>query len=201
MSLASQGTEILPLDDCFIQIGGDIQNRIFMYTLPDISDSHDATYGEETGIGRSMPIKTFGSGGNRSISWTATFIANDETMLRRNLYNLRLLQAATYPRDNAGGIQWPYAPPPICYLRCGDLLSNESDSNGNPLLNDNFRGEPFNQSTLCTVLKSCSVKFPKDVPWSDFGYIPYKFEVSLTFDVVYNTEDLPGAERILRYGR
>lgn len=202
MSLASKGLELQALRDCYIRIGsGPNSEKILMWMLPDISDSHDASYGEETGIGRSLPIKTFGSGGNRVISWTATFIANTRDMLELNLRSLRLLQSATYPRDNSG-LELPYAPPTLCFLRCGELLANQVDSNGNPILNYYLpqNPEPGAIQEICTVLKSCSVKFPKDVPWSDFGYIPYKFDVSLTFEVVYPTDNLPGQERIALYG-
>ena len=199
MSLASLGVELQALRDCYIQVGSDSANRILMYTLPDISDSHEASYGEETGIGRSMPVKTFGSGTNRVISWTAVFVANDKDMLIRNLKSLRLLQSATYPRDYSG-VELPYAPPTLCYLRCGDLLANQADSNGNIIVNNYYTNTPRASQELCSVLKSCSVKFPKDVPWSDLGYIPYKFEVSLTFDIVYATDNLTGQERIAQFG-
>lgn len=199
MSLASQGIELQPLYDCYIRVGSSISNKIQMYTLPDISDSHEASYGEETGIGRSMPVKTFGSGTNRTISWNVTFVANSREMLEANLKHLRLLQAATYPRDNAG-VEFPYAPPPLCYIRCGDLLANGVDEYNDPIINNYFTNVPRASQELCVICKSCSVKFPKDVPWSDLGYIPYKFDVSLAFEVVYATDNLPGAERIASYG-
>ena len=44
MSLASLGVELQALRDCYIQVGSDSANRILMYTLPDISDSHEASY-------------------------------------------------------------------------------------------------------------------------------------------------------------
>jgi hypothetical protein len=178
-----QGYLLAPIQDCYIRVG---TYYILMYTLPDIQDSHTSSFAEENGIGRSMPIKIFGQGGNREITWKATFVADSEYATARNLYYLRLLQACTYPReDNTMG--FPYTPPPLVYLRCGRLLSD--------------KGSPVNPSgELCTVLKSCSVAWPKDVPWQDVSLIPYKFDVSLSFDVVYSTVDMPGSERIFQWG-
>ena len=79
-------------------------------------------------------------------------------------------------------------------------MANQADSNGNIIVNNYYTNTPRASQELCSVLKSCSVKFPKDVPWSDLGYIPYKFEVSLTFDIVYATDNLPGQERIAQFG-
>jgi len=185
MAIATQdqGYLLKPIPDCYIRVG---TYYIYMYVLPDITDSHSASFGEETGIGRSMPIKTFGQGGNREISWKITLLADSEYATARNLYYLRLLQACTYPREE-NTMGFPYTPPPLVHLRCGRLLTDR----GNPL---NPAGE------LCSVLKSCSVSWPKDVPWQDGSLIPYRFEVNCNFDIVYSTVDMPGAERIFQWG-
>jgi hypothetical protein len=69
--------------------------------------------------------------------------------------------------------------PKILKIKCGRLLGDYE---------------------LCVILKSISVNWPVDVPWSSFGYIPYKFEAALSFEVVYNSADLPGQSRILKLG-
>ena len=73
MAIATQdqGYLLKPIPDCYIRVG---TYYISMYVLPDISDSHSASFGEENGIGRSMPIKTFGQGGNREIQWKITML-------------------------------------------------------------------------------------------------------------------------------
>jgi hypothetical protein len=175
MSLATTNTgQLLYLQDCYISIGG---VRIFMNNLPELSDQHDASYASETGVGRSMPTKTFSNSGDRKISWTAHFIAENEAKLLDNLRALRLIEAATYPRSLVSNL--PYLPPPICKIKCGRLLGDYE---------------------LCVVLESYSVKFPNDVPWSDIGYIPYQFDVDMSFNVVYDSGNLPGAERIITFG-
>lgn len=175
MSLATTSSGILNyLTDCYISVGG---VKIFMNNLPDYSDSHDAAYATETGVGRSLPTKTFSNGGERKISWTVHFIADTEEKLELNLRAYRLLQAATYPRALVGNL--PYLPPPICKVKCGRMLGDYE---------------------LCVVIDSCNYKAPTDVPWSDNGYIPYKFDVDLNLSVVYDSANLPGAERIITLG-
>jgi hypothetical protein len=53
------------------------------------------------------------------------------------------------------------------------------------------------------ILTDYSVDFPTDQPWSYYAstlYLPYKFTLSLTFEVVYDSRQLPGADRIIRLG-
>jgi hypothetical protein len=162
------------ITDCYVDVGG---IRIVMNNLPDISDSHDAQYASENGVGRSMPTRTYSYSGDRKVGWTIHFMADTPAALQQNLQALRLLESATYPRSQAGNL--PYLPPPICKIKCGKLLGNYE---------------------LCAVLENYSVKFPTDIPWSEDGYIPYKFDVDLQFTVVYDSANLPGSERILVLG-
>ena len=46
-------------------------------------------------------------------------------------------------------------------------------------------------------MKSYSVKFDTSVPWDETNFIPYKLDVDMQFDVIYDQSDLPGAETIL----
>jgi hypothetical protein len=182
---ATNNTGILkPIDDCYIKVKVGVKTyTINMYILPDISDSKQASYSDETGIGRSAPIKVFSHGETRSISWTAHFFSATKDIATENLQNLRILEYLVYPDNNRNSI---VSPPPIARIRCGDLLSNDE---------------------LCVVLKSYTVKFPTDVAWQTFesevgtgSYMPIKFDVDMTFEVVYQTVKLPGTQRILNFG-
>jgi hypothetical protein len=175
MKATLTGGDLTTIFDCYIQIGDKI---IDMKILPDISDSKSVSYPDENAIGRSMPFKSFQNSENRSISWTAHFVVakfgDSDTILE----NLRAIESATYPRK--GNESTPYSPPPICRLKCGSLLSHEKP--------------------LCAVMKSYSVKFDTSVPWDTLNgsFLPYKLDVDMQFDVVYNQSDLPGSELILR---
>lgn len=149
--------------------------------LPDISDQKSAAYNDEPIIGRSQPLKTYSHSENRTISMTLHFIAASKDDIKKNYEDLRGIQSAVYPRDDTGGVyNAPFVPPPVCRIKCGKILGD---------------------SEICCVLKSYSVKFPTDVPWDEEDYIPWKFDVDTTWDVVYKNSDLPGAERIVGTGR
>lgn len=162
------------IENCYIKIPN--YGTIPMRILPDISDSKSAQYSDEPIIGRSMPMKTYSHSENRTINWTAYFMILKNQDAEKNLMDLRALQSVTYPRDDFE----PYAPPPICAIKCGSILGDQE---------------------LCVVLKTYSVKFPTDVAWDENLLVPYKFSVDLTWDVVYSSDDLPGNDRILRGGR
>lgn len=165
-----------PIRDCYIRVGSDI---IYMYSLPNISDSHGADYAAENGIGRSIPTQAFQHGTSRTISWDVTFIADGESKLNKNLSQLRLLQSCTYPVDSPAQASVPFLPPKILKIKCGRLLGDYE---------------------LCVILKQIQVQWPTDVPWSSFSYIPYKFNANCSFEVVYNSAELPGQSRILKIG-
>ena len=160
------------LEDCYISIGS---KTILMNILPDISDSKSASYPDENAQGRSMPFKSYRNSENRSISWTAHFIIQQEGDQDIILDYLRLIESALYPMDSAGTT---YSPPPICNIRCGKLLRKDGD--------------------LCAVMKSYSVKFDTNVPWDEISFMPYKLDVDMQFDVVYDQSMLPGSETILQ---
>jgi len=167
---------LVPIQDCYIEIEN---TKVIMKIMPDISDSKSVSYPDENAIGRSMPFKSFQNSENRSISWTAHFVMCKEEDREDIIQTLRLFEACTYPMtENTGGA--PYSPPPICKLKCGRLLSEF---------------EP-----VCAVMKSYSVKFDTSVPWDDDGYIPYKLDVDMQFEVVYNQSQLPGFEKIMSDG-
>jgi hypothetical protein len=174
MRATNSNGSLRPIPDCYIKIPGfgGQAHTIEMRVLPDISDSKSASYSDEPVIGRSTPLKTYSHSENRSINWTAYFIVCEKDDINRNYKDLRAIQSVVYPRD---WVATPFAPPPICSLKCGDILGPKE---------------------ICAILKSYSVKYPTDVPWDEKTYIPYKFSVDMTWDVVYESSNLPGQEKI-----
>lgn len=154
--------------DCYISF--DHGDQINLRILPEISDSKSVNYANENALGRTSPFSMFANGELRSIGWTCHFIIEKEEDAEENLIYLRMLQSACYPENNEGH------PPPMCYLKCGTLLSADP---------------------LCAVLKSYSVKFDTSVPWHEETMLPYKFSVDLQFDIVYNLNDIPIMSDIL----
>lgn len=168
------GGALREIENCYIEIPS--YGRLTLKSLPDISDSKSATYNDEVVIGRSSPIKTYAHSDNRTISMTLHLFVTEEEDWYTNIKILRAVESAVYPRDEKG---ISFIPPPICKIKCGALLSD----------ND-----------LCVILKSYSVKFPTDVVWHDDLYTPMKFDIDTQWDVVYNSADLPGQERIMNLG-
>ena len=192
MPQATGGTGTLNyLNNCFIKIpsGGmsscsDFNGYIYLKVLPDISDSKSAAYTPETITGRAFPFKTFSHGEERSISMTLHLVVCEQSDIKTNLCYLRALESLVYPGQ--GTSSTPYVPPPIAQIQCGKLLAD---------------------APLCAVLKSYSVKFPTEVAWDagfndggDATYLPYKFDVDLTWEIVYDSSNLPGQERIIQTG-
>jgi hypothetical protein len=159
------------IKNCYIKIAG---KTINFRILPDISDGKSASYSDESIIGRSFPVKTYSHSENRSISIEIHFITLKESDIEKNIREMRLIQSACYPRNGN-----PYRPPPVCQIKCGKLLGN----NG-----------------VCAILKSYQVKFPTDQVWDENTLLPYKFDVSTTWEVVYASSSLPGQEKIASTG-
>jgi hypothetical protein len=155
-------------------LNGSQKGQIVFNNLPDITDQKGVAYNDEAVIGRDLPIKTFSQGENRSISVKATFYTLKKGDENTNLKILRAIQSALYTRSGDGAL--PYFPPVVCKLRCGKLLS---------------------KNHLCVILKDYNVPFASDVPWSLSNYLPIKLEISMSFDVVYSSTNLPGAEKIV----
>jgi len=172
---ATPACSLRRIEDCYIEIPG--YQKIWMDNLPDIGDSKGASYPDTSVIGRSFPMKTYSHSENRAISWSMHLFVQKDADIDANLSKMRMLESLVYPRNTGPG---PYAPPQIVKLKCGKLLSV---------------GAP-----LCAVLKSYSVKFPTDVAWDERTLTPYKIDIDLSFEVVYSSNDLPGAERIVTSG-
>lgn len=166
---------LVPILDCYVYVPN--FGRIYMKSLPDISDSKDAVYNDEIVIGRSTPIKTYSHSGIRPISLQIHLFATSSEESFQNLQILRAIQSCVYPRnDNTNGA--PFAPPVVCTLKCGYLLA------ANP---------------LCVVCKNYSVKYPTDVPWDEVTFAPIKFDIDTSWDVVYRSSELPGQDKILNF--
>lgn len=170
--------DLVPIKDCYVYVPG--YGQITLYALPDISDSKSAAYNDEAIIGRSFPLKTYSHSENRVISMQIHLYVRTKVDVFENLQILRALESATYPRDESGGGNAPFIPPPVCRIKCGLLLADEP---------------------LCVVLKSYSVKYPTDVPWDKDTYTPWKLDVDTSWEVVYKSSELPGQARILNTGR
>lgn len=170
-----------PIPNCYIRAEDVI---IYMYVLPNITDSKTTRYNDESGMGRTQPFKTFNEGGTRTIGWTTTLISYDAESTARNIATLRAFEAFTYPRRDFSNTV-PYVPPVVLSIRCGDLLASY--------------GVELN--VVCTQYQ---VQFPTDQVWnSEYPvgiYLPAKVDVQLSFDVVYDSRYLPGADRILVLG-
>ncbi len=171
-----------PILDCYIDIPGDDEfpapgDKIEFYIMPDISDSKGATYGAENLMGRSFPVKTYSHSDERTINLELHFISLQDTNIDKNLGYLNLIRSAVYQRTGDNKI--PYKPPGICKIKCGQLLGNNE---------------------ICAVLKNYSVKFPIDQVIDETTLLPYKFDVSTTWEVVYASSDLPGAGKIISDG-
>ena len=183
----SIGGALEPIKGCYIKIpckdcGRDATNGEFelvFKVLPDISDSKTVSYNDESVIGRASPLKTYAQSDNRTLSIQIHMVVSHENDVNYNLTAMRAIQSAAYPRNSDNGA--PFVPPPICRIKCGSLLSSGQE--------------------LCVVLKSYSVKFPTEVAWDEETFVPFKFDIDTSWDVVYKSADLPGQDRIFKSGR
>jgi hypothetical protein len=185
MKATFSGGQLQNIQNCYIEILG---TKIISRIIPDISDTKSATYTSEAGMGRSMPFKNYTNSDDRVIGWTAHYVVAQKSDIKDFLREIKLIQSAVYPRmllsvsDNNTA---PFAPPPICTLSCGALLQ---------------RGKPVGDKTTAfvhAVMKSYSIKYDTSVPWDEKYLLPYKFDIDMSFEVVYDQSELPGQERIL----
>ena len=187
---------LLPMEACKIYILG---QDIYLKVLPEITDTKSAAWNDEPIMGRAFPMKTYSHSENRSITMVCHFVVIEEQDIEDNIRALRLIESAVYPMDDP---RFPYRPPPICRIECGQLLGGSADGN--------------DRHPVCVILKSYSVQFPTDVPWDNgqrgstmnsgaaigsATFLPYKFDLTCNWEVVYPTEDLPGQSRIAEMGR
>lgn len=154
--------------------GGDCQiitpcGTICLKILPDLTDSKAAQYVNEPIPGRSTPLISYAYSDARTISSDLHFMVTKFNDIQENMRNLRILQSLTYPGGYAK--QAPFTPPPVVKFKCGSLLDG---SDG-----------------LCVVLKSYSFRADPTVAWDPVTFLPYRFTVSCSWEVVYACKDLP----------
>jgi hypothetical protein len=187
---ATQSGSLVSIEDkCTIIIPG--FGPIPLNNLPDISDTKSAVYNNEGIIGRATPLYTYSHSGDRNINMQLHFFVvdkgsyyNEDSDAIRNISYLQAIQSACYPQLNGS---LPYKPPPICKIKCGEILSSS-------------RYDAYGE-WICAVLQSYSVRFPTEVAWDEETFCPYRFDVDTSWLVVYSSDDLPENTRIIGSGR
>jgi len=154
--------------------------RIVMDNLPDLTDSKQNVWSEDQVMGRSSPIVGYNHSGSRTISLVFHFFAVRRADLIRNISYLNAIRSCAYPRKSTSA-NIPYLPPVICKFRFGKTLSNDGD--------------------VCIILDSYNFSPPTDVIWDEELLMPYKFDVSTSWKIVYSSNDLPFNTRIITLGR
>lgn len=171
---ATVNGKLTRIPECEIYIPG--AGTIYLNNLPDISDSKSAVYNQEAIIGRSFPLYTYSHSADRTINMQLHFFIIEKGDGAKNINYLRMIQSAVYPRSGES-VGTPYQPPPVCTIRCGNLLSDRE---------------------LCVALQSYSVKFPTEVAWDEETFCPYRFDVDTNWLVLYTSSNLPYQEDILK---
>lgn len=170
---------LVVIPNCYVKIpspsGSEFELKFKI--LPEISDSKSAAYSDEPVMGRSSPVKTYSHSDNRQITMLLHMMVTSASDIDDNIKALRAVQSAVYPRH---GMNSPFVPPPVCRIKCGRLLADEE---------------------LCAVLKNYNVKFPTEVAWDEKTFVPFKFDIETSWEVVYKSSDLPGSERIFQVGK
>ena len=142
---------------------------ITLKILPDITDSKGATYAPDNAPGRTTPMTTYSHSEARTINTELHFMLTQFSVISVNLKSLRIIQNLVYPGNQSGAA--PFTPPPVVRFICGSLMDGE---NG-----------------LCLVLKNYSVKYDPQVAWDATTFLPYKFSISCSWEVVYACNRLP----------
>lgn len=166
----NQYGELQVLAKCYIDTPW---QRIWLKVLPELSDSKGANYTNDPVTGRSDPLRNYSYSEPRTISTDLTFIVTTCQDITDNLTYLYLIESLVYPGPSRNSV--PTTPPPVCKFVCGKLFGN------NP---------------LCVILKNYSTKFPTDVPWDVETYLPYRFSVTCSWEVVYACANLPTNDTI-----
>lgn len=144
---------------------------ICLKILPEISDSKAANYTNEPAPGRTTPILTYASSEPRMINTELHFMITTTDDINYNWWALRIIQSLVYPQPPSLNNTAPYLPPPVVRFVCGDLMDGP---NG-----------------LCLVLRSYNVRYPTEVAWEPNTFLPYKFSISCSWEVVYACAKLP----------
>jgi hypothetical protein len=154
--------------------GGDCKiftpcGNICLKILPDITDSKTAQYVNEPIPGRATPLVSYAYSDPRTVSTDLHFMVTKFGDISENMRNLRIIQSLVYPGASASTA--PFTPPPVAKFVCGSLM----DGTGG----------------LCLILKSYSVRYDPGVAWDPVTYLPYRFTISCSWEVVYSCINLP----------
>ena len=169
------GGALQTIPNCYIDIPK--LGKIELNILPGISDSKNVNFANENIMGRATPMVSYAHSEPRIIVLDLHFLVTKQGDAQKNLLNLRKIQSLAYPREGQDGV--PYLPPPICKIRCGEILS---------------------KTELCVIMKSYSIKFPEDVAWDRDTYLPVRFDINTSWDVIYVSNNLPNSDRIVKLG-
>lgn len=168
---------VVPVRRTGIAAIGSTYETIDFYALPELNTSKTSEFANENIIGRSFPIKSYVSSGDRTIGLKCPFFAQRKEDIAKNWKILRLLESTVYPDDDT--TVFAYIPPPICLVRVGYLLTAE------------------NNGFLSVVIRSVTPSYPTDVAWDESTYLPYAFEIDLQMEVIFANNRLPGQNRII----
>ena len=172
---------------------------ICLRVLPELTDSKTASYANEPVIGRTTPVITYSYSEPRTINSELTFIIATCEDIGDNLRYKRIIESLVYPGDESANA--PYTPPPVSRFVCGQLFSREKD----PCDEDD---KP--EDGVCVILKSYSIRYPTEVAWDTneidiedtmdmtppASYLPYRFTISCSWEVVYACAKLPTCKKI-----
>jgi hypothetical protein len=147
---------------------------ICLKILPDITDSKTAQYVNEPIPGRSTPLISYAYSDPRTISTELHFMITKFSDIQENMRNLRIIQNLVYPGASAAAA--PFTPPPVVKFVCGSLMDGGPASAG---------------GGVCLVLKSYSVRYDPGVAWDPTTFLPYRFTISCSWEVVYSCINLP----------
>jgi hypothetical protein len=139
--------------------------------LPDITDAKGANYAQENAPGRSSPLINFAYSEPRNINTEFHFMITTTNDINYNWRAVRIIQSLVYPQPPTSNLTAPFIPPPVVKFVCGDLMDGASG--------------------LCLILRNYTVRWPTDVAWESQTYLPYKFSISCSWEVVYACQDLP----------
>lgn len=171
--------QLKELPSCDIIIPG--AEKIQLYVLPEMSDRKGLNYEDLPVVGRALPITTFSHGENRTVTMKIHLLTLNEegpNSIKDNMRILRTLQSMAYPRNGDAGR--PYLPPPLAQIRVGSRLTSQSGG------------------YVCAMLREVNVTYPTDVAVDPVTMLPYKFEIDLTWQIVFPSNQLPGHETIMK---
>jgi len=183
---------LVPVPDCWIELPRSafqfefeflgrnvnviLDQKIELYSLPEITDAKEAIYSDQTIQGRSSPVKTYSYSSNRTISFTIHLYVTTKADIRRNLGIIRAISALTHPEYNN-----TYLPPKVAKMKCGKLLGN------NP---------------ISVILRSYEITYETEVQWfwdeEIETYMPLHVSIPTQWDVVYDWKKLPGHDDVIK---